>query len=186
MLTQRDPYPCAAVDAFPRMCVQVEAAQADLLMQLWLEPSRGGSSDAPPPASTSTNAEQQQQGQEAQQGQQADLQPEEGHEEAGVEEAGAEVEGAGEHAAGAADLEATPAEPPEAAASQLPQPHGGQYVRQFLQYLIDKNHGAMRHIPPPGLSDQTSLVSTVFALLRLMNEQVRWAGGRKAGWGCVG
>jgi hypothetical protein len=30
----------------------------------------------------------------------------------------------------------------------------------------------MRHIPPPGLSDQTTLVSAVFALLRLMNEQV--------------
>ncbi|KAL4425495.1 hypothetical protein ABPG75_009511 [Micractinium tetrahymenae] len=54
----------------------------------------------------------------------------------------------------------------------LLQPQQGHYLRQWLQHLIDKNHGAMRHVPPPGLSDQTALVSTVFALLRLMNEQV--------------
>lgn len=53
----------------------------------------------------------------------------------------------------------------------------GQPLRCFLQHLIDRNHGAMRHIPPPGLSDQTTLVSAVFALLRLMNEQVGAAPG---------
>lgn len=48
----------------------------------------------------------------------------------------------------------------------------GEHLRGFLQHLIDRNHGAMRHIPPPGLSDQTTLVSAAFDLLRLMNEQV--------------
>ncbi|KAI7841821.1 hypothetical protein COHA_004350 [Chlorella ohadii] len=48
----------------------------------------------------------------------------------------------------------------------------GRHLREFLELLVAKNHGAMRHIPPPGLSDQTALASAVFALLRLMNEQV--------------
>ena len=56
----------------------------------------------------------------------------------------------------------------------------GRHLREFLELLVTKNHGAMRHIPPPGLSDQTALASAVFALLRLMNEQAR--GGLQGPW----
>ena len=103
---------------------QVEAAQADILLQLWLHPS--GSSGC---GSTSSQQDQQSAG------------------------------GRGR----------------------------GQHLRGFLQHLIDRNHGAMRHIPPPGLSDQTALVSAVFALLRLLNEQVGAGPGlrRPAPHACV-
>lgn len=72
---------------------------------------------------------------------------------------------------------------PSPPAELQPEPPG-RHLREFLELLVAKNHGAMRHIPPPGLSDQTALASAVFALLRLMNEQV---GGWGYGWlGTVG
>lgn len=80
-----------------------------------------------------------------------------------------------EAAAVAAAME-QPEQQPSQQSPQQPQQQEaeppGRFLRAFLAYLIAKNHGAMRHIPPPGLSDQTCLVSTAFALLRLMNDQV--------------
>ena len=64
-----------------------------------------------------------------------------------------------------------PPPPPLPPPGPEPEPRG-RHLREFLELLLAKNHGAMRHIPPPGLSDQTALASAAFALLRLMNEQV--------------
>lgn len=117
---------------------QIEATQADLLLQLWLEDS-SSSSDR-----LGGGAEQQQQQQAEEQQQQAPPHP-------------------------AQDVQQGPASAPAAAEQPAPP---GRYLRQFLQHLIDKNHGAMMHVPPPGLSDQTCLVAAAFALLRLLNEHV--------------
>lgn len=39
----------------------------------------------------------------------------------------------------------------------------------FLCYLCAKNKGAMRNIKPPGLSDNSVLLSTFYALLRMLH-----------------
>ncbi|KXZ52881.1 hypothetical protein GPECTOR_8g261 [Gonium pectorale] len=39
---------------------------------------------------------------------------------------------------------------------------------QFLRYLVHKNRGATRDVPPPGLSDSTVLISTYFVLVRML------------------
>ena len=60
----------------------------------------------------------------------------------------------------------------------------GPYLRRFLAHLVYNNRNASMHIPPPGLSDVTCLVSAAFALLRLMNEQVGGGGGGGGRWWC--
>jgi len=42
------------------------------------------------------------------------------------------------------------------------------YLSSFLSWLIAKNAGARRNVPPPGLSPGSVLVSTFFALLRML------------------
>eukprot|EP00887_Chlorella_sp_A99_P000718 scaffold5.g718.t1 len=54
----------------------------------------------------------------------------------------------------------------------------GHLVRCFLQYLIDRNHGATRNVPPPGLSDPSVLVSAYWATARLARRQLELAHGR--------
>jgi hypothetical protein len=78
---------------------------------------------------------------------------------------------------GGSDSEADPAARAASPAAEggpeaAPAPSRGLYLRRFLSLLIDKNRGALRHVPPPGLSDQTALASAAFALLRLMYEHV--------------
>lgn len=46
----------------------------------------------------------------------------------------------------------------------------GRVFRQFLRSLVDKNRGANRNVPPPGLSDNSVLVSTYCVLLRFLSE----------------
>ena len=46
----------------------------------------------------------------------------------------------------------------------------------FLRFLLQKNRGALRDIPPPGLSDATVLMSAFFALLRLLQPALKAAG----------
>ncbi|GLI58788.1 hypothetical protein VaNZ11_000546 [Volvox africanus] len=39
---------------------------------------------------------------------------------------------------------------------------------EFLRYLVHKNKGATRDMPPPGLSDSTVLISAYFVLVRML------------------
>ncbi|GLC37744.1 hypothetical protein PLESTM_000643800 [Pleodorina starrii] len=39
---------------------------------------------------------------------------------------------------------------------------------EFLRYLVHKNRGATRDVPPPGLSDSTVLISAYFVLVRML------------------
>ncbi|KAG2499059.1 hypothetical protein HYH03_003244 [Edaphochlamys debaryana] len=39
---------------------------------------------------------------------------------------------------------------------------------EFLRFLVHKNRGATRDIPPPGLSDSTVLISAYFVLVRML------------------
>ena len=48
----------------------------------------------------------------------------------------------------------------------------GHLLRCFLQYLIDRNHGMMRNVPPPGLSPPSVLVSAYWAGVRLARRQL--------------
>jgi hypothetical protein len=41
-------------------------------------------------------------------------------------------------------------------------------LTEFMQHLVRKNRGATRNLPPPGLSDNTVLVSSFFVLLRIL------------------
>jgi hypothetical protein len=61
-------------------------------------------------------------------------------------------------------------------------------ITDFLAFLIDKNRGATRNVPPPGLSDPTALVSTLYAMLRLLAPQLREVheGGAGFSWPTVG
>ena len=103
----------------------MEAAQADLLLQIALQPQPGpGSGPGSPPPQ-----QQQQEGKAAQ----------------------------GGSGGGNDDND----DGPEARLPRVP------YLREFLNQLIIKNRGALRHVPPPDLSDSTALVSAVFATLRL-------------------
>ncbi|KAL4860036.1 E3 ubiquitin-protein ligase RNF123 [Chlorella vulgaris] len=143
---------------------QVEAAQADVLLQIWLEGGDNSSSSTCSSAGSSCDDEY------------SSVASGSHHSSSSGSAYG---EGSQRERAPSDDAAAAiPMAAPEAATQSasetatVPQPDRGRYLCQFLWYLIDKNHGAMRHTPPPGLSDETSLVATVFALLRLMNEQV--------------
>lgn len=46
--------------------------------------------------------------------------------------------------------------------------HPPTHLARYLQYLAAKNAGASRNIPPPGLSPGSAMVSTFFAMLRLL------------------
>ncbi|XP_002974307.2 E3 ubiquitin-protein ligase RKP [Selaginella moellendorffii] len=46
----------------------------------------------------------------------------------------------------------------------------GSIFRTFLQHLVLKNRGAHRNMPPPGLSDNSVLVSVYTVLLRYLSE----------------
>ncbi|MEW5299631.1 MAG: hypothetical protein WDW36_002626 [Sanguina aurantia] len=41
-------------------------------------------------------------------------------------------------------------------------------LEEFLGHLVQKNRGCNRDVPPPGLSDQSVLISTFFVLLRFL------------------
>jgi len=41
-------------------------------------------------------------------------------------------------------------------------------LTELVQYLVRKNRGASRNMPPPGLSDNSVLVSAFFTLLRIL------------------
>jgi len=43
---------------------------------------------------------------------------------------------------------------------------------EFLAHLLRRNRGSMRNIPPPGTSDNSVLVSTYFALLRMLRPRI--------------
>lgn len=58
--------------------------------------------------------------------------------------------------------------PPPSADSQPQVP--GVVFRRFLRNLVCKNRGANRSMAPPGLSDNSVLVSTYCVLLRLLSE----------------
>lgn len=45
----------------------------------------------------------------------------------------------------------------------------------FLRFLLQKNRGALRDVPPPGLSDPTVLMTTFFGLLRLLQPALQAA-----------
>ncbi len=53
---------------------------------------------------------------------------------------------------------------------ELEQQVPGVVLRRFLQHLVCKNRGANRSMAPPGLSDNSVLVSTYCVLLRLLSE----------------
>lgn len=58
--------------------------------------------------------------------------------------------------------------PPPSQESQQQVP--GVVFRRFLRNLVCKNRGANRSMAPPGLSDNSVLVSTYCVLLRLLSE----------------
>eukprot|EP00878_Enallax_costatus_P012291 GHUV01012839.1.p1 GENE.GHUV01012839.1~~GHUV01012839.1.p1 ORF type:complete len:1206 (+),score=405.87 GHUV01012839.1:233-3850(+) len=45
----------------------------------------------------------------------------------------------------------------------------------FLRFLLQKNRGALRDVPPPGLSESTVLMTTFFGLLRLLQPALQAA-----------
>lgn len=51
----------------------------------------------------------------------------------------------------------------------------------FLRFLLQKNRGALRDVPPPGLSESTVLMTTFFGLLRLLQPALQAA--RESGTG---
>ncbi len=53
---------------------------------------------------------------------------------------------------------------------ELQQQVPGVVLRRFLQHLVCKNRGANRSVAPPGLSDNSVLVSAYCVLLRLLSE----------------
>jgi hypothetical protein len=147
---------------------QVEAAQADVLLQIWLEGGDNSSSSSSSSTRSSAGSSSDDEYSSVASGSQHSSSSGSAYGE------GSQHERAPSDDAAAAIPMAAPEAATQSAAetATVPQPDRGRYLCQFLRYLIDKNHGAMRHTPPPGLSDETSLVATVFALLRLMNEQV--------------
>lgn len=179
-------------------CLQIEAAAADILLQVYLADAGGSGSgsvgqqadegqaeqpveaeeQAPEqqqqvllqqPAAESPQAEEQQPLQEP-----ADQQPQSPQQQQPPEQQQQQQERRPPD---------SPPRPPPPAAPAAP-PVGG-HLHAFADYLLAKNHGAMRHVPPPGLSDPSAPVAVAFALLRLMSERVRRAGGvRVSGAAC--
>ncbi|KAH7290123.1 hypothetical protein KP509_30G032900 [Ceratopteris richardii] len=69
-------------------------------------------------------------------------------------------------------LEAVPASGTDALPSERSKamhPSGSIFM-SFLKYLISKNKGAARNMPPPGLSDNSVLVTAYTVLLRFLSE----------------
>lgn len=156
----------------------IEAAQADILLRLWLADAGSDSSDDEAGGGGDEAQEQRQrQVVVALAEHEAEEQQHEAQQAAEPAQAEQHVEAAAEQQQeqqppAAAEQEQEERQEQPAEEQQQQQRGGGAHVRAFLDFLIAKNHGAMRHVPPPGLSDQTCLVSAVFALLRLMNERV--------------
>lgn len=50
-----------------------------------------------------------------------------------------------------------------------------------MQHLVRKNRGATRNLPPPGLSDNTVLVSAFFLLLRVLRPYLEGEQGPRDG-----
>jgi hypothetical protein len=72
----------------------------------------------------------------------------------------------------AADIEQQPTEPEQQQQKEAPTVSA---LLVFLRFLLQKNRGALRDIPPPGLSDATVLMSAFFALLRLLQPALKTA-----------
>ncbi|GIL47203.1 hypothetical protein Vafri_4076 [Volvox africanus] len=52
---------------------------------------------------------------------------------------------------------------------------------EFLRYLVHKNKGATRDMPPPGLSDSTVLISAYFVLVRMLRAALPFTDSFPAG-----
>ena len=64
-----------------------------------------------------------------------------------------------------------------AAGSQM---EPAKQLTEFVVYLVRKNKGASRNIPPPGLSDPSVLSSSFFLLLSLLQPYMEGRPGHEA------
>ncbi len=54
-------------------------------------------------------------------------------------------------------------------------------LTELVQHLVRKNRGANRNVPPPGLSDNSVLVSAFFMLLRTLRPYLEGRAGHDGG-----